>query len=122
MTRPDLHPSQTSDLALLSNTASMPALSVVLVRAAAIWATWRKTAQTRKTLRTLEPHMPRSAQAVLDALTGRSLWTCTNPMPQPHAPAARGLTTARANPAAPPERPDPVPNLFRAGRSGPYPR
>lgn len=49
----------TPDLAYLSNTAALPAVSTVLVRAAVTWAKWRQTARTRKTLSDLDPHLLR---------------------------------------------------------------
>lgn len=49
----------TPDLAYLSNTAALPAVSKVLVRAAVTWAKWRRTARTRKTLAGLDPHLLR---------------------------------------------------------------
>lgn len=50
---------RTSDLAYLGTLPRLPAFSVFLVRAAVKWADWRQLAQTRMTLKNLDPHLLR---------------------------------------------------------------
>ncbi|MEM9580494.1 MAG: DUF1127 domain-containing protein [Pseudomonadota bacterium] len=47
----------TNELIFLSSRQRLPAITVILVRAAVTWANWRMHARTRKSLKHLDAHL-----------------------------------------------------------------